>query len=244
LNNALGILSGRYGILGKAAAAFSRAGEKYGSTNLGYVAFIEGRNPDAIRQYQGVIRREPDDALAWLGIARSLYETGDFLQAEAAYSDVIRLNPSLAGLYPYLGYYREWLGRPRSYANRLASTVWSEAITLEELSRQAVSQIAPPPEPAVPQAASPDLAPQAAAQESVSPVDQENLPPAFYLVKHQDTLAHIAGLQFIYADSAKWPLLYEANKNALPEPDNPNLIIPGLVLRIPAINGEERSGSR
>ncbi|MFP3040425.1 tetratricopeptide repeat protein [Treponema primitia] len=220
LNNKLGILYGRYGILDKAAAAFRRAGDKYGATNLGYIAFIEGRNTDAFRQYQGVIRREPEDVLAWLGIARSLYETGDFPQAEAAYADVLRSSPSLAGLYPYLGSYREWLGRPRSYADRLASIVWSQAIPMEELLKQALLK-----------------------HEDPAPAE-ENPFPAFYLVKHQETLSYIAGLQFVYADSAQWPLLYEANKDILPEPASSNLTLPGLVLRIPSLNGEQRSGSR
>jgi hypothetical protein len=39
-----------------------------------------------------------------------------------------------------------------------------------------------------------------------------------------------------------WKVLYEANKSKMPDPDNPDLIEPGMVLDIPSIRGEFRRG--
>jgi nucleoid-associated protein YgaU len=36
--------------------------------------------------------------------------------------------------------------------------------------------------------------------------------------------------------------LYEANKDKIPDPNNPHLIRPGTVLDIPSLHGEVRSG--
>jgi nucleoid-associated protein YgaU len=55
-------------------------------------------------------------------------------------------------------------------------------------------------------------------------------------------LWNIAGYSWVYNEPEKWRLLYEANKSKLPEPDNPNLIEPGMVLDIPSDKGETRQG--
>jgi tetratricopeptide (TPR) repeat protein len=257
LYNELGILYGRYGILDKAAAAFSKAADSNSVVNLGHLAFIEGRYPDAIRRYQQVVLNLNEDAQSWLGIARSLYGTGDLPRAGAAYADVVHLNPALAGLYPYLGSYREWQGRPRSYADRLGSTVWANSAAMMELERLAEERLVAAEAIKAEQLAAAALiaansAPAESGPETVrapeapTPVSspEENEFPAFYVVKRRDTLANISRLPFVYTDGAQWPVLYEANKSTLPEPDNPNLIVPGLVLRIPAIRGETREGTR
>jgi nucleoid-associated protein YgaU len=76
---------------------------------------------------------------------------------------------------------------------------------------------------------------------------QDSLPlPAQYTVRtwqgEGDCLWNIAGYSWVYGDSRKWKLLYEANKSKMPEADNPNLIEPGMVLDIPSANDEIRSG--
>lgn len=58
-----------------------------------------------------------------------------------------------------------------------------------------------------------------------------------------DCLWNIAGYEFIYGDSWKWKLIYEANLDIMPEPGNPSLIEPGMVLIIPSADGEVRSGT-
>ncbi|MCK5673579.1 MAG: hypothetical protein KAH95_09390 [Spirochaetales bacterium] len=70
---------------------------------------------------------------------------------------------------------------------------------------------------------------------------------ASYVVRelpgNTDCLWNIAGYEFIYGDPWKWKLIYEANMEIMPEPGNPSLIIPGMILIIPSAPGEERSGT-
>ena len=70
--------------------------------------------------------------------------------------------------------------------------------------------------------------------------------PAFYIVQERssltDCLWRIAEMPYIYGDPFKWPALYRANKAALPDPNNPDLILPGTKLAIPSIQGELREG--
>ncbi|HOV38410.1 MAG TPA: hypothetical protein PLG79_06795 [Spirochaetales bacterium] len=72
--------------------------------------------------------------------------------------------------------------------------------------------------------------------------------PEFYTVKlipeRRECFWRIAEYDFVYGDPWKWKILYEANKQLLPDPDNPDLILPGTRLRIPSIKGEQRSGER
>jgi nucleoid-associated protein YgaU len=63
-------------------------------------------------------------------------------------------------------------------------------------------------------------------------------------VQRRDSLWRIAGFDYIYGDPFKWPVLYEANKHTFPQPNNPHLIHPGMILQIPSIKGETRSGER
>ena len=49
----------------------------------------------------------------------------------------------------------------------------------------------------------------------------------------KDCLWNIAGYAWVYGDPWKWRRLYEANKSKMPDPNNPDLIEPGMVLDIP-----------
>jgi nucleoid-associated protein YgaU len=70
--------------------------------------------------------------------------------------------------------------------------------------------------------------------------------PAQYTVRPWvdtgDCFSAIAGRSWVYGDSGQWRKLYEANKDKLPNPNNPNLILPGMIMDIPSISGETRSG--
>jgi nucleoid-associated protein YgaU len=70
--------------------------------------------------------------------------------------------------------------------------------------------------------------------------------PALYTVQTwalaRDCLWNIAGRPWVYNDPTQWTLLYTANRANMPEPDNPDLIHPGMVLTIPSIRGEVREG--
>jgi len=71
--------------------------------------------------------------------------------------------------------------------------------------------------------------------------------PAYYVVRllpgNIDCLWNIAGYSFIYNDPLKWREIYDANKSAMPEAENPHLILPGMILEIPSTMGEKRSGT-
>ena len=71
--------------------------------------------------------------------------------------------------------------------------------------------------------------------------------PAQYTVRTwsttRDCFWNIAGRSWAYNDPWKWRIIYEANKDKLPEAGNPDLIHPGTVLDIPSIRGETRQGT-
>jgi nucleoid-associated protein YgaU len=58
----------------------------------------------------------------------------------------------------------------------------------------------------------------------------------------KDCYWNIAGRSWVYNDPLQWRTLYEANKDKMPDPNNPDLIHPGMIIDIPSLNGETRSG--
>jgi hypothetical protein len=77
--------------------------------------------------------------------------------------------------------------------------------------------------------------------------DNGNALPSQYTVRPwataRDCFWNIAGRSWVYGDSTKWRLLYDANRSRLPQPNNPDLIHPDMVLDIPSIQGEARQGA-
>jgi HEPN domain-containing protein len=71
--------------------------------------------------------------------------------------------------------------------------------------------------------------------------------PATYTVRpwsvSKDCFWNIAGFPWVHGNPHQWRLLYNANKSKLPDPNNPNLLEPGIVLDIPSIKGEVRQGA-
>jgi nucleoid-associated protein YgaU len=65
-----------------------------------------------------------------------------------------------------------------------------------------------------------------------------------YNPANRDCLWKISGFDFIYGNPREWRRLYDHNRNTFRYPDNPNLIYPGQILKVPSINGEPRSGRR
>jgi hypothetical protein len=70
--------------------------------------------------------------------------------------------------------------------------------------------------------------------------------PRYYTVRtwrtHRDCFWTIAARPGVFGDPWRWRELYEANRERLPNPNNPNLIEPGFVLEIPSTRGEIRQG--
>lgn len=69
--------------------------------------------------------------------------------------------------------------------------------------------------------------------------------PQYYIVVRRvpltDALWRIAGYSYIYNNPIFWDRIYQANRNILRDPENPNLILPGQRLVIPSLRGETRS---
>ncbi len=70
--------------------------------------------------------------------------------------------------------------------------------------------------------------------------------PQYYTVRLlqplRDCFWRIAGYAFVYDNPWKWRLLYDANKDLLEDPKNPNLIEPGMRFTIPSLGSETRDG--
>ncbi|MGP1594951.1 MAG: hypothetical protein ACTTH8_06870 [Treponema sp.] len=70
--------------------------------------------------------------------------------------------------------------------------------------------------------------------------------PARYRIRtwrgERDCLWNIAKDKGIYDDPYMWRKLYETNKHKFPDPKNPDWVEPGIILDIPSIRGEKRSG--
>ncbi|QTQ12433.1 hypothetical protein HRI96_09645 [Treponema parvum] len=70
--------------------------------------------------------------------------------------------------------------------------------------------------------------------------------PQFYVVRPweqtRDCYWNISGRPYVYNDPRLWENLYQKNKKAMPKPDNPNLILPGMKMEIPSLTGEFREG--
>jgi len=71
--------------------------------------------------------------------------------------------------------------------------------------------------------------------------------PRYYVVvsrpANTDCFWNIAGMSAVYGNPLLWPKLWKANLGAMRDPDNPNLIYPGMVVEIPSADGEKREGT-
>jgi len=113
-----------------------------------------------------------------------------------------------------------------------------EAIRLAGEAIAALSGVAAPPPQAAPQAG-----------ESAKPLTRADFPdqpslPAQYTVRPWDVFGDCFWniSTWFYDTPWRWTAIYEANRDKIPEPDNPNLIEVGTVLDIPDVEGEARRG--
>lgn len=71
--------------------------------------------------------------------------------------------------------------------------------------------------------------------------------PEFYVVRpwadSKDCYWNISGRNYVYDNPLLWENLYQANKDNMPKPNDPNLILPGMKMKIPSITGEYREGT-
>lgn len=72
--------------------------------------------------------------------------------------------------------------------------------------------------------------------------------PEYYVVRPwaetKDCYWNISGRPYIYDNPLLWENLYqnEENKKNMPRPNDPNLILPGMKMKVPSITGEYREG--
>lgn len=82
--------------------------------------------------------------------------------------------------------------------------------------------------------------------DALADVHEMTVLPKFYIVRpwaeSKDCFWNISGRSYVYNNPWLWENLYEANKDNIPERDNPNLILPGMKMEIPSISGEYRDG--
>lgn len=71
--------------------------------------------------------------------------------------------------------------------------------------------------------------------------------PKYYIVRtwavEKDCFWNISGRSYVYDNPWLWENLYTANKSEIPDPGDPNLILPGMIMEIPSIAGELRDGT-
>lgn len=71
--------------------------------------------------------------------------------------------------------------------------------------------------------------------------------PEFYIVRpwaeSNDCFWNISARSYVYNNPLLWENLYQANKSEMRNPENPNVIHPGMKMQIPSITGERRSGT-
>ena len=71
--------------------------------------------------------------------------------------------------------------------------------------------------------------------------------PEFYIVRPwaetKDCYWNISGRPYVYNNPLLWENLYQANKQNMPKPEDPNLIHPGMKMKIPSLTGEYRNGT-
>jgi tetratricopeptide (TPR) repeat protein len=125
-------------------------------------------------------------------------------------------------------------------ASRNEPAVSEAAVSTPVVNTPAVSTpVVNTPETAVPAAA--------VENKTIAEDDDETALPARYTVRsweeYGDCFWNIAGRSWVYGDPRRWPILYQANKNKIPDPKNPDLIEQGMIMEIPSINGEKRLGA-
>ncbi|MBN8215874.1 MAG: hypothetical protein J0L75_04490 [Spirochaetes bacterium] len=81
---------------------------------------------------------------------------------------------------------------------------------------------------------------------SISRESSSVVRPAYYVVRNnpsdRDCFWKIAKNPSIYNDPYAWRVIYLANRAFLQNPENPDLIQPGMRFAIPSLHGESRNG--
>ena len=199
-------------------------------TNLAQLAFEEG-DYDASTQYSEEAVRYAQLSDEYVRLQLKIKETDDAIAAARKRLD-FAASVNAATRYP-----TEYSNAQTAYTEARgfrAAESWDDAIAAANRVLAALAYVnseAPPP-----------AAPPAVIVQQPGPT----LLPSQYTVRpwnlSKDCLWNIAGRPWVYNDPKQWKLLYDANKARMPDPNNPDLIHPDMVLQIPSIKGESRQG--
>ncbi len=127
--NRLGVLYARYGQLDLAKIEFEKAGKlNFGPAlaNLGNIAFLQKKYPDAIGYYQRALAQKAEDKTALLGLARTQYELENYLEVDKAFARVQLADPTLANQYSYLVSRADGTARAASAGERIGRAAWND----------------------------------------------------------------------------------------------------------------------
>jgi len=188
-------------------------------------------------------------ANGWINVAKERMVYADGLDAETRYPDE----------------YSRAAGHIEAAEDSFAAADYTSAINSAKLVMSALENIEPAPivvvepepepEPVVEPEPEPEPEPVVEPEPEPEPepvVEPEPVPaepglPRYYIVRlitdRRDCFWRIAEYDFVYGDPWQWRVLYEANKDKIPESDNPDWIEPGTILEIPSIAGEHREGT-
>jgi hypothetical protein len=187
-------------------------------TNLAQETFDYG-DYDASSEYAAEALRYAQLSDEYVALQLKIKETNDAIAAARSRLDWAT-SVGAAGVYP-TEYGRAQTAYDEAVAFR-AGEAWDQAIAAAQRVINALAYIRAPE------------------------TDKTPALPARYTVRpwavSKDCLWNIAGRPWAYGDPTKWKLLYDANRGNMPEPNNPDLIHPGMVLDIPSIQGEVRQG--
>jgi len=128
--NTLGVLYARYGRVDQAAAQFesaSRLGEYLPALiNLGNIRFVARDFKAALDFYQRAGKRDPKDAFALLGLARTNAALGNDGAARTAYESLKALSPDMAKQFAFLSEPASEKARAANQDEVLRKMIWDE----------------------------------------------------------------------------------------------------------------------
>lgn len=93
----------------------------------GMVAYLNGRNTEAVRAYEAAVRLEPGAADLYASLGDVYDATGDFTRAGAAYATSLRLDPAAAAVHVKLGRNLLKLQRPREAERAFTAALQRDA---------------------------------------------------------------------------------------------------------------------
>jgi tetratricopeptide (TPR) repeat protein len=129
LQNRLGVLYARYGLLDKAEEQFRGAApqEQYvpALLNLGNIFYMRDDLDSASAYYKKALAGAPGNAKVLLSLAKISYESGDYTTASSYYESLLEKDAGLAQRYAYLGTSTQGSGRA-SLSRSRENVVWDD----------------------------------------------------------------------------------------------------------------------